>query len=84
MAIPSVLLQLAKNSPMMRQIKQMMTAVQMSQNPQMTLNQMAMNNPQLKQVMELINQNGGDIDRTVRTVAEQNGIRPEDIMDLLK
>ena len=84
MAIPSVLLQLAKNHPMMRQIKQMMNTVQMAQNPQMALNQMITSNPQMKQVMDLINQNGGDIDKTVRTVAEQNGLKPEDIMELLK
>lgn len=84
MAIPSVLLQLAKNHPMMRQIKQMMNTVQMAQNPQMALNQMITSNPQMKQVMDLINQNGGDIDKTVRTVAEKNGLKPEDIMELLK
>ena len=38
MAIPSVLLQLAKNHPRMQQIKQMMNTVQMAQNPQLALN----------------------------------------------
>jgi len=84
MAIPSVLLQLAKNNPRMQQIKQMMNAVKTAQNPQLALNQMIMNNPQLKQVMDIINQHGGDIDKAVRTVAEQNGFSPQDLMDLLK
>ena len=84
MAIPGILMQLAKNSPMIARAKQMMNAVQMAQNPQMALNQLMMNNPQLKQVMDLINQNGGDVDKTIRTVAEQNGLRPEDIMELIK
>ena len=84
MAIPGTLLQLAKASPKMQQIKQMMNTVRMAQNPQLALNQMVMGNPQLKQVMDLVGQNGGDIERTVRTVAEQNGFRPEDIMDLFR
>ena len=84
MAIPSVLLQLARNNPKIQQIKQMMNAVQMAQNPQAALNQMIASNPQLKQVMDLINQNGGDIGKTVKTVAEQNGLRPEDIMDMFR
>ena len=84
MAIPGMLLQLAKSSPMMGQIKQMMNTVRTAQNPQLALNQMVMGNPKLKQVMDLINQNGGDIEKTVRTVAEQNGFRPEDVMELFK
>jgi glucose-6-phosphate-specific signal transduction histidine kinase len=68
----------------MGQIKQMMNAVKMAQNPQAMLNQMVMNNPQLKRVMDLINQNGGNIEQTVRTVAEQNGFRPEDLTELFK
>ena len=78
------LMQLAKASPMMGQIKQMMGMLRTAQNPQAMLNQMVTNNPQLKQVMDIINQHGGNIGEAVRTVAEQNGIRPEDIMDLLK
>ena len=84
MAIPNVLLQLAKSNPKIQQIKQMMHTVQMSQNPQMALNQFVMNNPQLKQVMDFINQCGGDPDAALRTVAEKNGFTPQDIMDLLK
>ena len=69
---------------MMGRIKQMMNTVQMAQNPQAALNQMVMNNPQLKQAMDIINQHGGNIESAVRTVAEQNGLKPEDIMELLK
>ena len=84
MAMPGILMQLARNNPMIARVKQMMNTVQMAQNPQLALNQMMVNNPQLKQVMDLINQNGGDIGKTVRTVAEQNGITPEDLMEFLK
>jgi len=84
MAIPGTLLQLAKSSPKIQQIKQMYNTVKMAQNPQLVMNQLMMNNPQLKQVMDLVNQNGGDIGKTIRTVAEQNGISTQDIMKLLE
>ena len=83
MAIPNVLLQLARNNPKIQQIKQMMKTVQMAQNPQLALNQMISQNPQLKQVMDMVNQNGGDVNNLIRTVAEQNGISTQDIMELL-
>ena len=84
MAIPNVLLQLAKNSPKIQQIKQMYKTVQLEQNPQLALNQMMAQNPQLKQVMDLVNQNGGDVNNLIRTVAEQNGFSMNDVIDLLK
>lgn len=84
MAIPSVLMQLAKSNPMMQQIKQMMTMVNSAQNPQAMLNQMMMSNPHLKQAMDIVNQYGGDPEKAFRTVAEKNGLNPDDILNLLK
>lgn len=84
MAIPSVLLQLAKNNPMMGQIKQMMSAIKMAQNPTAMLNQMVMNNPNLKQVMDIVNQYGGDANKAFVAYAEQNGINPNEIIGMLK
>ena len=84
MAMPEILLQLAKNNPMIAKAKQMMNVIQTAQNPQAMLNQMIQNNPQLKQVMDVINQHGGDIDKAVRTVAEQNGLKPEDVMEMFR
>ena len=84
MAMPGILMQIAKSNPMIMQIKQMMNTIRMAQDPQATLNQMIMNNPNLKRAMDIVNQCGGDVEKAVRTVAEQNGINPKDIMDLLK
>ena len=84
MAIPGILQQLARTNPMLGQIKQMMSMIRTAQNPMAALNQLAQNNPQVKQVMDIINQNGGDPDRAFRTVAEKNGINPQDIYDMLK
>lgn len=56
MAIPNVLLQLARNNPRIQQIKQMYQAVQSAQNPTAMINQLAQNNPQMKQAMDIVNQ----------------------------
>ena len=84
MTMPGILLQLAKNNPMIAKAKQMISMIQTAQNPQAMMNQMAQTNPQMKQVMDVINQHGGDIGKAVRTVAEQNGLKPEDIMQFFK
>ena len=79
-----MLLQLAKSNPKMQQIKQMMNSIQMAQNPQLALNQMVMSNPQLKQVMDLVNQNGGDPQTAFYSVAKNMGIEPQEILNMLK
>lgn len=84
MALPGMLAQLAKASPMMGQIKQAMNTVRMAQNPMAMLNQMAGNNPLIRQAMDIVNQHGGDVDKAFRTVAEQNGFTKQDIMELFK
>ena len=84
MAIPNVLLQLAKSNPMMGQIKQMMNTVKMSQNPQMVLNQLAMRNPMLKEAMDVINQYGGDVNKALKAKANEYGISEQDVMNMLK
>ena len=62
----------------------MMSAVRMAQNPQAMLNQMIMNNPKLKNVMDIVNQYGGDPGKALEETAKQYGITPQDIFDLLK
>lgn len=84
MAIPSALIQLAKNNPMMGQIKQMMNAVRMAQNPHAMLNQMMANNPNFRQAMDIVNQHGGDVNKAFTTTAEQMGIDPNEIINMLK
>ena len=84
MAIPSILMQLARNNPMIGQAKQMMQMVRASQNPQMLLNQMMTSNPRLKDVMDLVNQYGGDPNKALEEVSKQYGVTPQDIYDLLK
>ena len=84
MAIPNVLLQLARNNPRMQQLKQMMGMVQNAQNPQAMLNQIMQSNPQMQQVMSIVNQYGGDANKAFYETAKQNGIDPQEILNMLK
>lgn len=82
--MPNPLMQLAKASPMMGQIKQMMGLLRTAQNPNAMLNQMVMNNPQIKQVMDIVQQYGGDPMRAFYAVAEQKGVDPNEILNMLR
>lgn len=78
------LIQLAKSNPMMSQIKQMMGMINSAGNPQAMMNHMLTSNPQFKQVMDLINQSGGDPRKAFYALAEQKGIDPNDILSMMK
>lgn len=62
----------------------MIGMVKAAQNPQAMLNQLMMSNQNMKQVMDIVNQYGGDSMKAFYAVAEQNGINPQDILDMLK
>ena len=53
-------------------------------NPQMMLNQMMSQNPQLKQVMDYVHANGGDPKQAFYKMAQEKGINPDDILNQLK
>lgn len=61
-----------------------MQQVQMAQNPQLALNQLLMNNPQLNQAIEFIKQNGNDPKTAFFNLARQKGIDPHSILNQLK
>lgn len=84
MPLPGILPQIARANPMMSQIKQMMGMVNSAQNPQAMLSQLMGNNPQMKQVMDIVNQCGGDPKTAFYKLAEQKGINPQDVLDMLK
>lgn len=68
----------------MLQIKQMMDMIRCSNNPQVLLNQMMANNPQMRQVMDYVNSNGGDAKALFYKKAEEMGVNPDDILSQLK
>ncbi len=45
-----------------------------------TINQMAANNPQMQQVMQYIQQNGGNAKQAFYTLAQQKGVDPNEVL----
>ena len=82
--IPQILQQLGGGLKIPPQVKQLISAIKCSGNPQAMLNQLMQTNPAMKQVMEIVQQYGGDTNRAVCDIARKNGIDPQEIMDLLK
>ena len=72
------------SNPMTAKIKQMMNMVKMSRNPQMAMNQLMQNNPQLKQAMDFVNASGKDAKGAFYALANQMGVSPQDVLDSLK
>ena len=66
------------------QIRQLLQTVRMSQNPQMAMQQLIQNNPQMKQVMDYVNANGGNPKDAFYKLAEEKGVNPDDILGMLK
>lgn len=74
-------------SGMMSKIQPIRNALNMvrnAQNPQAMLAQMMQGNPQMQQINQLINNTGGDPRKAFYALAEQNGIDPEQIINMLK
>ena len=61
-------------------IKNMLNMVRSAGNPQMVMNQMVGQNPQMKQVMEYINANGGDPKTAFYKLAQEKGVDPNEIL----
>ena len=61
-----------------------MQTVQMSQNPQLALQQLMSNNPSVKQAVEYINSNGGNPKDAFYKLAEEKGINPDSILNSLR
>ena len=82
--IPQILQQLGGGLKIPPQIRKMINMVKASGNPQAMLNQLIQMNPNLRQVTEIIQQYGGDENKAFYALAEQKGIDPNEILDLLK
>ena len=82
--IPQILQQLGGGLKIPPQIRQMIGMIKSAGNPQALLNQLMQTNPNMKQVMEIMQQYGGDANKAFYDIAQKNGINPQEIMDLLK
>ena len=86
MGMPPILQQLGRNNmaQMIQPVRQMMNMVRTAQNPQLALNQLIMNNPQMKQVMDIVNQYGGDSMAALDAVAKQCGMTADEVLKMIK
>lgn len=67
-----------------QQLKRLMNQMQMAQNPQMALNQMLLNNPNIAKAFEFIRQSGGNPQTAFLNYAKQLGVNPQDVIQQLK
>ena len=83
--MPQILQQLgsAQQSSQMTQIKQMMELVRNARNPAQMLSKIASSNPQVNQVMKMV-EASGDPKKAFYELARQKGVNPNDILNLLK
>ena len=65
-------------------LRQMANAVKNSRNPQMMLMQLAQSNPQMKQAIEYIGQNGGYAKEAFYALAKQKGVNPDTILNMFR
>ena len=65
-------------------IKQTMQAVRAAGNQQAAMDMLIRSNPQMKQVMDIVQQYGGDSMAAFRAVAKENGMDADEILNLLK
>ena len=72
------------NPQMIQQIKGIMNQIKMAQNPQLALNQILMNNPNINLIMELIKNNGGNLQTAFYNLAKQKGIDPQVVLNELR
>lgn len=66
--------------PQIQQAKQALQQLMSLRNPQAMMNQMLMNNPTVKPALELIKQNGGNLQTAFMSLAKQKGIDPTEFM----
>ena len=66
------------------QIKQFMNMCKGANDPQAMLISIMKQNPQMKSVIDLVQQSGGDPKSVFYKLAEQKGVNPEDILNELK
>jgi len=63
--------------------KKLLDMVRTAKDPNAMLIQLFEQNPQMKQVLDIIQKNGGDPKVAFYTLAKEKGINPEDILSIL-
>ena len=66
------------------QVRNMFNSIKSVGNPQMMLQQMMSKNPNIKNAMDYIQQNGGDAKTAFYKMAEEMGVDPNSVLNGLK
>lgn len=74
----------ALNQSKVTPIKSMMQMLKSAGNPQMMLQQMISQNPQIRQAVQYVNDNGGNAEKAFYRLAKEKGVNPNDILQALK
>lgn len=73
-----------RSTPQSNNILGMMNQIRNTANPQQAAEQMLLNNPNFKEVMNYINQNGGDAKTAFYNLAAQKGVDPNSVLNQLR
>ena len=71
-------------SPRIQNIKKIVNAVKMAQNPQLALNNLISQNPNMQQAVEYVKANGNDPKVAFFNLAKDKGLDPNQILNSLK
>ena len=82
--LQSGVLDMSRNHDQKNRLKNMMNMVSGAQDPGAMILRMMNNNPQMKQVMDVISAAGGDPRRAFYQLAQQKGVDPQEILDMMK
>ena len=72
------------NQKNITQIKTMVNAMRNANNPGAMMQSLINSNPQMRGIMQLVNQYGGNPEKAFYSLAEQKGVDPEEVLSLLR
>lgn len=75
---------IGQTSPVMQTISSLIQTIKGAGNPQAMIEQTAQSDPRMRQVMDLVKQNGGDAKTAFYNTARQMGVDPEAILQQLR
>lgn len=73
-----------KYSGMVNQIKQRVNSLQALGSPQAALNQLMLQDPQMRQAVQYVQQNGGDPKQAMIKLAQEQGLNPQNLLSAIK
>ena len=67
-----------------QRIRQAYQMAKVMSSPEEAIKQVAQENPQMLQVIEMVKNNGGDAKSLFYSLAEEKGVNPDDVLNMLK